>query len=40
MVANRHLPYERALGVGFEHVRIITQKHGFKIVEAVKARRK
>ena len=40
LVANRHLPYERALGAGFERVRIVTQQHGFKIVEAVKARRK
>lgn len=39
MVANRHLPYERALGAGFDRVRIVTQQHGFKIVEAVKARR-
>jgi 16S rRNA (guanine1207-N2)-methyltransferase len=38
-VANRHLPYERALGAGFARVRIVTQQHGFKIVEAVKARR-
>ena len=35
LVANRHLPYERALGAGFERVRIVTQQHGFKIVEAV-----
>lgn len=40
LVANRHLPYERALGAGFERVRIVTQQHGFKIIEAVKARRK
>ena len=39
MVANRHLPYERALGAGFERVRIVTQQRGFKIVEAVKAQR-
>lgn len=39
LVANRHLPYERALGAGFERVRIVTQQHGFKIIEAVKARR-
>jgi len=39
MVANRHLAYERALGTGFERVRIVTQQHGFKIVEAVKAKR-
>lgn len=39
LVANRHLPYENALGAGFERVRIVTQQHGFKIVEAVKGRR-
>jgi 16S rRNA (guanine1207-N2)-methyltransferase len=39
MVANRHLPYERALGAGFERVRIVTQQRGFKIVEAMKAQR-
>ena len=39
LVANRHLPYEQALGAGFERVRIVTQQHGFKIVEAVKAKR-
>ncbi len=40
LVANRHLPYEQALGEGFERARIVIQQHGFKIVEAVKARRK
>ncbi len=39
LVANRHLAYERALGAGFDRVRIVTQQHGFKIVEAVKAQR-
>lgn len=39
LVANRHLPYEAALGAGFERVRIVTQQHGYKIVEAVKAKR-
>jgi 16S rRNA (guanine1207-N2)-methyltransferase len=39
LVANRHLPYEQALGAGFEQVRIVTQQHGFKIVEALKAKR-
>jgi 16S rRNA (guanine1207-N2)-methyltransferase len=38
LVANRHLPYEQALGAGFAQVRIVTQQHGFKIVEATKAR--
>ena len=39
LVANRHLPYEQALGAGFDRVRIVTQQHGFKIVEALKAKR-
>jgi 16S rRNA (guanine1207-N2)-methyltransferase len=39
LVANRHLPYEQALGAGFARVRIVTQQHGFKIVEALKAAR-
>ncbi|HTJ15462.1 MAG TPA: class I SAM-dependent methyltransferase [Steroidobacteraceae bacterium] len=39
LVANRHLPYEQALGAGFERVRIVTQQHGFKIVEAMRAKR-
>jgi 16S rRNA (guanine1207-N2)-methyltransferase len=39
MVANRHLAYEAALGAGFERVSIVTQQHGYKIVEAVKALR-
>jgi 16S rRNA (guanine1207-N2)-methyltransferase len=39
LVANRHLPYEQALGAGFERVRIVTQQQGFKIVEALKATR-
>ena len=39
LVANRHLPYEQALGAGFERVRIVTQQHGFKIVEALRAKR-
>lgn len=39
MVANRHLDYEAALGTGFQRVRIVTQQHGYKIVDAVKAKR-
>jgi 16S rRNA (guanine1207-N2)-methyltransferase len=39
LVANRHLAYEAALGAGFERVRTVTQQHGYKIVEAVKAKR-
>jgi 16S rRNA (guanine1207-N2)-methyltransferase len=38
LVANRHLPYEQALGAGFDRVRIVTER-GFKIVEALKAKR-
>lgn len=37
LVANRHLPYEDALGAGFAQVRSVAQGGGFKIVEAVKA---
>lgn len=37
LVANRHLPYEEALGAGFAQVRSIAQDGGFKVVEAVKA---
>ncbi len=37
LVANRHLPYEEALGSGFKQVRTVAQQGGFKIVEAVKA---
>jgi 16S rRNA (guanine1207-N2)-methyltransferase len=38
LVANRHLPYEQALGAGFAAVRTVVQADGFKIVEAVKSR--
>lgn len=37
LVANRHLPYEDALGTGFAQVRSVAQNGGFKIVHAVKA---
>ena len=37
LVANRHLPYEDALGAGFAQVRIVAQQGGFKIVETVKS---
>jgi 16S rRNA (guanine1207-N2)-methyltransferase len=36
LVANRHLPYESVLNDNFGTVRIVTQRHGFKIVEAVR----
>lgn len=38
LVANRHLPYESALDQHFGRTRIVTQEHGFKIVEAIKAK--
>ena len=38
LVANRHLPYEQALGDGFAQVRTVAQDGGFKIVEGEKAR--
>lgn len=38
LVANRHLPYEAALGEGFDAVRIHAQQDGFKIIEAVAAK--
>ncbi|MDE2406543.1 MAG: methyltransferase [Xanthomonadaceae bacterium] len=37
LVANRHLPYEEALGAGFTRLRDVAQDGGFKIVHAVKA---
>jgi 16S rRNA (guanine1207-N2)-methyltransferase len=37
MVANRHLPYEAALGLQFRTVRTVAQEQGFKVIEAVKA---
>ena len=40
LVANRHLPYEAELSRGFAAVRTVAQAHGFKVIEAVKARSK
>lgn len=37
LVANRHLPYEAVLTESFGSVRIVAQRHGFKIVEAIEA---
>ena len=37
LVANRHLPYEEALGNAFASVHTVQQQGGFKIVRAVKA---
>ncbi len=39
LVANRHLPYESALGAGFGQVRTVAGRDGFKVIEAVKAGR-
>jgi 16S rRNA (guanine1207-N2)-methyltransferase len=39
LVANRHLPYEEALGEGFPQVRTVAQSGGFKVIEAVRAGR-
>jgi len=39
MVANRHLPYEQVLDASFGSARLVAQRHGFKVVEAVKATR-
>lgn len=36
LVANRHLPYEEALGTHFAQVRTVAQAEGFKVVEAVR----
>lgn len=39
LVANRHLPYEHALGEGFAQVETLAQNGGFKIVHATRAAR-
>jgi len=39
LVANRHLPYESALGAGFGQARAVAERDGFKVIEAVKAGR-
>jgi 16S rRNA (guanine1207-N2)-methyltransferase len=36
LVANRHLPYEAELDAGFGEARLVAQRDGFKVVEAVK----
>jgi 16S rRNA (guanine1207-N2)-methyltransferase len=38
LVANRHLPYEAVLSEKFPIVRTVVQKHGYKIIEAVRAK--
>jgi 16S rRNA (guanine1207-N2)-methyltransferase len=37
LVANRHLPYEAVLDASFGGTRLVAQRDGFKVVEAVKA---
>lgn len=39
LVANRHLPYEKTLDARFGQVRVVAERQGFKVIEAVKARR-
>ena len=38
LVANRHLPYESVLSESFDSVRTVVQQHGYKIIEAVRAK--
>lgn len=38
LVANRHLPYEAVLSENFDVMRMVVQKHGYKIIEAVRSR--
>ena len=38
LVANRHLPYESVLDASFGTVRIVAQRDGFKVVEAVRGK--
>ena len=40
LVANRHLPYESVLDANFGSVRLVAQRDGFKVVEAIKADRR
>ncbi|MFN3841833.1 MAG: class I SAM-dependent methyltransferase, partial [Rehaibacterium terrae] len=37
LVANRHLPYESALREGFASARVVAERDGFKVIEALKA---
>jgi len=39
LVANRHLPYEEALGAGFGEVRTVAQEQGYKVVAATRRAR-
>jgi len=40
VVANRHLPYEHTLNDSFGAVRVVAERDGFKLVEAVKGKGK
>lgn len=40
LVANRHLPYEETLGDTFGQSRVLGERDGFKVIEAVKAARR
>lgn len=37
LVANRHLPYEAVLNASFGDVRVLGDRDGFKVIEAIKA---
>ena len=37
LVANRHLPYEAVLNTSFGDVRVLGDRDGFKVIEAIKA---
>jgi len=37
LVANRHLPYESVLDASFGSTRLVAQRDGFKVVEAIKS---
>lgn len=37
LVANRHLPYEQTLAAGFAQVRLLVERDGYKVVQAVRA---
>jgi 16S rRNA (guanine1207-N2)-methyltransferase len=40
LVANRHLPYEAVLNASFGEVRVLGDRDGFKVIEAIKAGRR
>ena len=37
VVANRHLPYEQSLNDSFGAVRVLAERDGFKLIEAIRA---